>query len=221
MDLKLPKPTKNVELITSLSLAVISDFLSAVQMPGGSTITKVMEIWRQKRIESAQEILFDEVAKGNTELLYDPDYEGLIPNIFSYFECAQRGEFNHNLRVLARLLVGETNLQMANPGKIRRVARRLEAMSLEDLQLLVLLKETFDQKQQSPTYDGYHLFVNDHDVVKSLNRNYVAPETHTNTQLIDFVSRGLLFIGGNPATIGGHYYYKTESFEEIVAQATA
>jgi hypothetical protein len=120
------------------------------------------------------------------------------------------------LKVLANLLAGEFRETKADPGKVRRAARRLEAMDQADLETLSVLRAIFDEKERASDYDGHYLFLDDTDVVKFQGRSYVAPETIINGHLADFVSRGLLFIGANPQTSGGQYFYKTKAFDEII-----
>jgi hypothetical protein len=216
---KLPKPVKGAQGILSVSSTILAEMLSALGVPATSIAVKFIEIVSKNNIEKSTRLLLEQVAKGNIELLTDPDYEGLIPNTIAYYEAAKLGEFRHNLKILALMLIGESQKAQIDPSKVARTARRIASMSQADLQMLVTLKSVFDIKASEKNYDGYHLFLSAGDIVRFLDRPYKAPETEINSQLIDFVSRGLLFIGGNPATIGGHYYYKTIAFDEIIAEA--
>jgi hypothetical protein len=94
-------------------------------------------------------------------------------------------------------------------------------MSLEDLLLLARLKEIFDRKEAEGKHGGHYIFVEDRDIVELLGREYTAPETKINSQLMDFASRGLLFLGSDPETVGGINFYRTEAFAEIISAAVA
>lgn len=218
-DVKLPTPTKGASDVVSFSTALIADALSLMAIPGAAIASRAIEKWVDYRLENARSILFMAIEDGNLSLLSDPNYESLVPNTLGYFESARRGEYNHNLNVLAKLLIGEFNAQHSDPGKIRRAARRIEAMTLEDLGLLVLLNGFFKTKRASVEFEGYHLCLDDQAIVRQMNREYVSPETALNSQLSDFVSRGLLFVGGEPGVFGGQFYYKTLAFDEIIAAA--
>lgn len=217
--MQLPMPTRGALGKAEIASAIVADALAALAIPGGATASKTLERLLNRRLQQAQDELFDAISRGEYGLLSSPDYENLVPNALTYFEAARRGEYEHNLKVLAALLAGEFRVSEADPGKIRRAARRLEAMSQEELEFLVVLKKVYDKKEKSEGFDGHHLCIEDRDVVDYFGREYKSPETEINSRLIDFISRGLLFIGSNPGYIGGQYYYKTEAFNEIVAAA--
>ncbi|MEQ1951357.1 hypothetical protein [Mesorhizobium sp. CN2-181] len=214
-----PRPTEGARDAAKYVSSLIEDGLSLAAIPFGATVTRAAQSYLERRETQAREILFAAVKEGNIHLLTNPDYEHLIPNIFGYLEAVRRGEYIHNLRILANLFAGELPRPSADPGKVRRAARRLEAMSSEDLNLLYDINAIFVAKSQAKDFDGFHLFVDDRDIVKYRQRDYVSPEQEINSQLADMVSRGLLYIGSNPGAFGGQYYYKTEAFEEIMAAA--
>ncbi|WP_327211557.1 hypothetical protein [Rhizobium ruizarguesonis] len=207
--------------MVGISATILSDGLALFSIPGTSLLSKAIETYADKKLREAQDLLFQQVAEGNIRLLQDPNYENLIPNVLGYFEAAQRGEFNHNLKLLARLLIDKSELANTDAGLINRSARRLNSMSLEDLMLLARLKEIFDSKEAEGKHGGHYIFVEDRDIVEVLGREHTAPETKINSQLMDFASRGLLFLGGDPETIGGINFYRTEAFAEIISAAVA
>ncbi|EFG2885704.1 hypothetical protein BO068_004895 [Escherichia coli] len=216
----LPQPTNAAADLAAITASLVGDVLTCF-LPGGGTISRSIEIFQNRKIEAARKMLFDEVAAGNIQLLRKPEYEALIPNVFAYFDAARSGEYEHNMKILARLLVEQVVSEEPDSMVVKRSARRLEGMGIADLGFLTTLASIYDAKRTSQEFDGYHLFADDSDVVRYEAREYVSPEQSINSKFSDAASRGLLFLGGDPRIVGGQVYYPTDSFYEIVRAASA
>lgn len=213
----LPAPTKNAFSVIDTCGAIVFDILSLV-IPT-NTLSNVLLKYKEKKLKAGQEILLCELRKGNIEILNDEQYSVFIPGAYQFFEAARYGEYEHNLRLLAKLLTVELCNSVPDSGKTARNRRRLEFLSLPALHALAAAHRAFENAKASPEFDGFHQFITASELVRAMGMEFISPAVEANSYLVDFLARGLLFIGGNPNTIGGQYYYKTSAFDEIIVSA--
>jgi hypothetical protein len=102
----------------------------------------------QLKLEEAQEILLDEISNRGLQALTDLSEEQrdfFVPAAYRFFEQVRLGEYEHNLRVLARLMAGQmVGSNQPDVGRIARAARRLEMMNVESLLCLAVFERAFD-----------------------------------------------------------------------------
>ncbi len=173
------------------------------------------------RIEQYQQKLIDLLHERGVDVLSEEQAQFYIPAAYRFFEQVRIGEYGHNLMVLGRLLAGE--LEGALPGdtgKIGRAARKLEMLPFEQLSCLALCKRGFElthtSERESTTpgcLDAVHII--DAFAEREVHIDYAQARE----QLHELSARGLLTVGSNPKTIGGHYYYANAAFREIIQAA--
>jgi len=92
-------------------------------------------------------------------------------------------------------------------------------MNQDDIAFLATIESVFEWKYPGKENNTYQ-FIDDSDVTSHRSRTYVAPEQSINSNLSDLASRGLLYLGGDPETIGGINYYRSTYFYEVIDSAT-
>jgi hypothetical protein len=108
--------------------------------------------------EKLQEILVEEVSKGNLRDLSDEQLKPLIPMAHRLAEACKQGEYEHNLRILSAFIRGEFEQDIPDPSNFGRMARRVEGLSTTDLKVLALV-HAFANELTSRTETGNPPFV--------------------------------------------------------------
>jgi hypothetical protein len=200
--------------------AIATDIASVAGVPG-ATVQLALQRAKESYINNATEILISEIESGKIDLLTEKQFCVLVPSAYQFYEAARRGEYAHNLKILAAILSGEVAKEEGDANKVGQMSRRLQNMSIEEMRVLAVCADAFNRARQAPDFDGYHLFIDTRAVTSEFSEEFMAPATKINSHLSELCSRGFLFIGGNPRTIGGTYFYKTEAFDAVVAEAKA
>ncbi|WP_349371212.1 hypothetical protein [Salinarimonas sp.] len=217
-------PSSRADKAADIALAALADLVQALMpIPVSSTIGAFLARAKKKRLDDAFETLVKLIESGRLDLRDEPSIEHLIPRAMVYFEAAERGEYHHNLRTLGMLLACMSPADFGG-NSIRQAARRIEAMTFEQLEFLVLLNCVFAEKEKEIDHDVYCV-IEDHDVVRFEGREYTPPEQRVNSFLADLLSRGLLSVRSGPARvgdiIGGLNYRRTDAFFEIIDAAAS
>lgn len=215
----LPQPSESAQTVANVLVAVAGSLI-----PGGGVFRELLDIHLNDRIKKSQTILiealqekglivFDELTQGQKEFI--------IPAAYRFYEQVRLGEYEHNLRILGKLLtnglVSETH---ADPGIIGRASRRLELISRSELQALALTYNAFEIYRKSDEYDKYWLCIDGHELVAAFIEQGLNLEVIEAEELLhEFSTRGLLTVGGRPSRIGGIYYYMNTAYNEVIEAA--
>jgi hypothetical protein len=115
--------------------AVVSDVLSALQMPGGSFIGKLGDKYLERKQKEAAEILIEEVSKGSPEPINftDSNADPMIEIIYRFLKAAADGAARENLRLLAQVIAGLKRNKALEPDKFRKWANILEQLTRDEL----------------------------------------------------------------------------------------
>jgi hypothetical protein len=130
-NLTLPQPTKNARDVNAVTIAIAETFI-----PGASLLKKYLDFKLNRNIEVALELLVTEVKKSGIEILSDAQYEFYIPSAYRFAEQVRLGDYEHNLGILRRILIGSLNIHSSDTGKIGRHARQLEYLSEFEIDVL-------------------------------------------------------------------------------------
>lgn len=141
--------------LPALVESVVSDFISFLGIPGGSTAGRALAHYHQRRNEAARGILLSELAKGNIAEYQAASEDDAIAIIVKYLRAAQFGAARLNLRLLAKLLAGQ-----ASTGKplyaddFDRFSDSLASLTREEIILLVYLHQHGIQPALKPDKEG-------------------------------------------------------------------
>lgn len=219
-DMKeLPKPTQDAKSITNITLAVASQFF-----PPLAILKEGFELLIDKRIEEGRQILVDEIIRNGINILTDKQIEHYIPSAYSFFKQVQIGEYQHNLRILARMISGEITMQEREPDATRvgRAARKLEMLPAEHLAALARCPRAFEIHKNSDKCDGYWIYIGELELqasFKEVSMN-ISP-IKCQEYLHELAIRGILTSGGSPQHVGGIFYYKNTAFDEIISAVSS
>jgi hypothetical protein len=190
-------------------------------LPGLATLKELMQAALENRIERYQRRLIDLVHERGVDVLSEEQAQFYVPAAYRFFEQVRIGEYDHNLTILGRLIAGELEGGVPrDAGKIGRAARKLEMLTVEQLSFLATCKRGFElthtSQRESTTpgcLDAAHMI--DAFAERGIDITYVQARE----QLHELSARGLLTVGSNHKTIGGHYYYANAAFQEIIQAA--
>lgn len=214
-----PQPNNNAADVYEICAAIMSTLL-----PPLAALKAGADILIRKRMEEGQRLLIAEIGQMGTGKLADEKWDFYVPAAYRFFEQARLGEYEHNLRVLAKLISGDLNAQECDVdiGKIGRAARKLEMLPKKHLVALSRCKRAFEIHAATERFDGYWMCINACELHTSLTEVGVNAEViECQEWLHELAVRGILTSGGRPSSVGGIFYFKNAIFEEIISSAEA
>lgn len=216
---QVPQPTKNATDVYEVSSAIITALL-----PPLAVLKAGADVLIRKRMEEGQRLLLSEIGRMGTGQLADEKWDYYVPAAYRFFEQVRLGEYEHNLRVLAKLISGDLNAQQndVDVGKIGRAARKLEMLPKAHLVALSRCQRAFELYAASDESDGYWICIDESELRGSLAEVGVTAEgIECQEWLHELAARGILTSGGRPSRIGGTYYFKNAVFDEIISSTEA
>ncbi len=214
-----PQPAKNAADLYEVSAAIVTTLL-----PPLAVLKAGADVLIRKRMEEGQRLLLEEIGQTGSGKLSEEKWHYYVPAAYRFFEQVRLGEYEHNLRVLARLISGDLNAQQNNVdvGKIGRAAQKLEMLPKAHLVALARCERAFELYAASDEFDGYWLCID----VSELRTSLVEVGVHADARecqewLHELAARGILTSGGRPSREGGTFYFKNAVFDEIISSAAA
>jgi hypothetical protein len=118
--------------------AVAADVLSAFQLPGGSSLTKIADAFIAKRRREAANMLIAELSNGHHGPIRFEEYDldPLIEIICRFSKAVAEGAARENLRLLAQVIAGLKKHRALEPDRFRKWANVLEHLTRDELVLL-------------------------------------------------------------------------------------
>lgn len=216
---EVPEPTKTAADVYEVASAIASTFLPplAIFKAGADLLIK-------KRMEEGQRILISEIRANGPDELSQDKWDYYIPAAYRFFEQVRLGEYEYNLRVLAKLLSGDLSALNtgADVGKIGRAAKKLEMLPKPHLIALSKCPRAFELYAASSESDGYWICIDEPELKSSFAESGLDVKAlDCQEWLHELASRGLLTAGGRPSRVGGTYYYKNSVFNEVITAAQA
>lgn len=211
------QPTKHADDIRNVTLEIFSSFA-----PGGGVLKASLDILVRKRLEEGQRILVAEIKERGISSLSEEKWEYYIPAAYRFFEQVRLGEYQHNLKILAKMIADGTSAhdEPSDVGAIARAARKLEMLPLEHLFALSRCERAFEiyAASEEAAASGRSWICIDSDELK-MSFAEIGEEV-ANSQcgewLHELASRGLLTTGSRAGMIGGLYYYKNQFYRETI-----
>ena len=137
---RLPQPTGTAKPLVGIAHAIVESLPNV-----GPWLALAMRSAVDRSIVEGQRILSEEFSRRGIEALDDlteEQREWFVPAGYRFFEQARLGEYEHNLRVLARLVAGEMlDENRKDVGRVARAARRLESISKKHLLCLACITD--------------------------------------------------------------------------------
>lgn len=121
--------------LLSFGAAATADMLSALGVPGGNSLQKLVDSALEKRRQTAREELVEELRAGfhGSTAFEQADAEPLIGIMMRYRRAAEEGSARDNLRLLAQIIAGLKKHRSLQLDSFARWSRILEEMTRDQL----------------------------------------------------------------------------------------
>jgi hypothetical protein len=218
----LPSPKEGAAELAKLTTGIAAA-VAGILLPGAGLLGPIASFAIEKWVKRPEKILIEELKKGNIEILTDEKAATFIPMAYRFFEAAKEGEYEHNLRLLAEFIKSELQIDEPNPSSFARMARRIEALSRDELKVIALISaslSTISRSSTSAPTQTERPFVSAHQLANDPNNAEKFDHFFLQETLTELYSRGLLIADG--ATRVGkaeEYYFASTSFMELIEKA--
>jgi hypothetical protein len=205
-------------LTAGICIAITSVFL-----PGVGLLGPLAEFAINKFVKRPEKLLIDELKKGNLEILDMENAAAFIPMAYKFFEAAKEGEYEHNLKLLAEILVNKLRAKILDVPSFARMSRRVEGLTMRDLRVIALIDTVLEAESGTLTSadgDPAPYLISSLSLAGSqLNRaGFDMPNIQES--LADLSARGFLIAeGASRWDKGEEYYYPSSSFRELIENA--
>lgn len=140
--------------LAKLAESVFADALTLFGFPT-STAATVFQAFMRRRGDEARDILFEEISSGRIDTLEAASEDDAVAIVYRYFLAARDGTARRNLRLLAKVIVGQAQRDRLYADNFARYADILARLSRDEILVLgkyysLALREeaiTSDQEQ--------------------------------------------------------------------------
>ena len=218
----LPAPKKGASDVATLTTGIAAA-VAGIFFPGAALLGPVAAFAVKKYVTRWENVLSEELKKGNIRLLTDEKAAAFVPMAYKFFEQAKEAEYEHNLKLLAEFLKGELELEQPDSSSFARMARRIEGLSREEMKVIALISG-FETKVSRASTDAPSQSERPYFSARQLakDRNNRAGFNHFFLQeaLTELYSRGLLIADG-ASRVGQAEtnYFASSSFMELLDKA--
>jgi hypothetical protein len=203
------------KLTTGICVAITSVFL-----PGAGLLGPIAEFAINKFVKRPEKILIDELKNGNLEILDEENAAAFIPMAYKFFEAAKEGEYEHNLKLLAEILVNKLRERVPDVPSFARMSRRIEGLTIRDLHVIALIDAVLAARSGTLTNvdgDPAPYLMSAQSLQASRLNSTGFDMANIQESLAELSARGLLIAeGASRWDKGGEYYYPSSSFYELI-----
>lgn len=123
------------------ALSVISDILSAMQIPGTSTLATAIQHMLKKRMERARDVLIEEMKLGDKTTSDAAEIDEIASILYRYGRAAQEGAARINLRILAQIIASQHRGGVLKADEFLYLADIIAGLRMEEIILLASLQK--------------------------------------------------------------------------------
>jgi hypothetical protein len=186
-NLVLPQSNKNARDVYEVTGAILES------IPGANVIKKFVDIHLNRKLEEQLNLLAAQVQESGIEILSEEQFEFYIPSAYRFAEQVRLGDYEHNLKILRKILIGQLKANSSDTGKIGRHARQMEYLSEFEIDVLVASYELMTHLTKSLEVEQF--------ITSTRVRNEILRFNDVNFNSIQFglsvlSSRGLLIARG-------------------------
>ncbi len=116
--------------------AIAEDVFSSLQIPGGSTVSQLLQGIFRKKAEEAREILLDEIKNGCSPALAEDE---VVYITYRYLRAAQEGAARINLRLLAQIIAGDTAITSLTADRFLYYSDIIASLTIDEIKLLGMM----------------------------------------------------------------------------------
>ncbi len=217
-------PTVRPENREAAELAIdIAGAVAGIFLPGASLFGPIAKFAIEKYVRRPERILIDQLKSGNTTVLNDEKAAAFIPMAYKYFEAAKEGEYEHNLKILAELLVNEMNLDVPDVPEFARMSRRIEGITYTDLKVIALISSsirTISMASTEARSQSERPYVSAINLSRDPNNREKFDHFLLQEILSDLAGRGLLVVDGSTKwDKAEEYYFASSNFMKLIEKA--
>jgi hypothetical protein len=146
--------------LVPVGAAIVSDLLSAFNIPGGSSLEFIATKYLETKRKAAAEILITEIASGRHGPLHleERDIEPLIDMTLRFAKAVSEGAARENLILLAQIIAGLKKQRAFDADRFRRWSKIVEHLSRDELLIIGLayrlLQELTTTNEQAEKFNG-------------------------------------------------------------------
>jgi hypothetical protein len=214
---EVPQPNESALGVYEVASAIVTSLIPPLAVLKAGT-----DILIRRRLEHGQSLLLSEIKQNGFSELSNEKWDYYVPAAYRFFEQVRLGEYDHNLKILSKLIAGDLEAENNAPdiGKIGRAAAKLEMLPKGHLFALARCERAFEIYQASGECDGYWICIGGQELMESYEEiGLELRPLDCQEYLHELASRGLLNAGGRPTRVGGTFYYKSSVFNEIINAA--
>lgn len=128
-----------IEQLPDVLSALVNDGFTFGELQGGGiagvAIGAVLTRLLRKRAETARELLLTELRRGEKPLTA-PEVEEAVAVVYRYFRAAQEGAARLNLRLMAKVIAGQSHLGRLTASEFMADAEMLASLKYQEVVLL-------------------------------------------------------------------------------------
>lgn len=116
-----------------IAAALAGDIVSAF-VPGGGIVAKTVEAIYARRVEKARAIFLCELKQGRKTFASKPeDLDEVVAIVMAYLRCAEEGAAQRNLRLLARVAIGQAAEERCDAARFLSWTSTLASLRFEEI----------------------------------------------------------------------------------------
>jgi hypothetical protein len=125
--------------------AVVEDALTLAGIPG-AVGRKLLTDYLRRHVEAAREILLEEMRLGNVTAAQAASQDDVIGVTYRYLRVAQEGAARLNLRLLAKVIVGQFEAGRLVADEFLAVAEALASLSRDEVFVIGMLYRAWSEQ---------------------------------------------------------------------------
>ena len=129
---------------------ILTSYTSPVAALGGAGLSAVAAKLLRKRLETARQILLEELRKGEKSLYDLDEVDALAAITFRYARAAQEGTARLNLRLMAKVIAGKAQAGPLVADEFLAWADVLASLRREEVVLITAFGKAVDEWRENP-----------------------------------------------------------------------
>jgi len=194
MPTNLPEPIKHAKTLTDIVSAIIADFT-----PGGATINQLYQMYLKKNMDIGKSVLIKEIERQGLAALSDDKLSFFVPASLRYFERVRLAEQQHNLRILAKIMVenlSDNDEKIMELSGFSKAVNCLSDLTEFDLKVFLTAYEISTNESDNS--------INAYDVTKEMYGSDNSNSLHVETTLTLLSAKALLLTISDGQNILSH-----------------
>ena len=211
--------SKSAKVAPTLAGDIISAVFSTI--PGVGSIAKLAEIYSEKRLQKARDILIREIQEGNVDQIGNEQLIELFGSVIKYHDAVRQGEYEHNLKILASYIGRGLALSSLDAAEFSYDARMIEFLTSFQISLIGYCHE-LDVSGLTTKDKGCPdiRYLTTSHLKRGISNLSLVSNYEIESSLHILSTRGLLTPMSSTWSDGGNFYSINASIERIVRSSS-